>query len=144
MRLIQNTKITPALAYASGSADRNGAILDMKGYEGVLVLVHFSAIATGATTSVKMQQDTASDMATAADLAGSKITVADDDDDQVKYVDLHRPSERYVRVVIDKDATNATAESALYIQYGGKVLPEAQAAGSVEGEEHHAPAEGTA
>lgn len=141
--LSQNAKISIALAYASGTADRNGAILDMKGWDGVLVVAQFGTIAASAVTSLKMQQGAASDLSDAADLAGTAVAVADDDDGKIKYIDLWQPRERYVRVVVDKDATNACAETVTYIQYRGKLLPSTHGTG-VAGEAHVAPAEGTA
>ena len=91
MNLSENVKVTTALDYASGSADRNGATLDMQGYEGVLMIVKLAAVATGAVTSIKAQQDSASGMGTAADLAGTGQTIADDDDNQVFIIDLYQP-----------------------------------------------------
>lgn len=136
-----NTKKVEALGYASGSADREGAVIDTKGYAGVLILVHFATIAAGAVTSIKAQQGAAADLSDAADLAGTAQSIADDDDDKVFWIDL-KASERYVRVVVDKDATNATAESAVAVLYGayGVDLPIAD----TDGETHSEPAEGTA
>lgn len=142
--LTDKIKITIALAYASGSADRNGATLDMKGWDGVLVVAQFGTIATGAVTLIKMQQGAAADLSDAADLAGTAQTVADDDDSKVKYIDLYQPRERYVRVVMDKDATNACAETVTYIQYSGQEGPVAAHGTNVAGEAHMSPAEGTA
>ncbi len=145
MNLSKNVKITTALDYASGSADRTGAILDMSGYEGVLVIVKFAVIATGAVTKIKMQQDTAVGMGSAADLAGTGIDVADDDDNQVFVIDLYKPLERYVRLYVDKDATNATAETAVYIQYKNrKGAIDNNVTDAVTTETHVSPAEGTA
>ncbi len=145
MNLSKNVKITTALDYASGSADRTGAILDMSGYEGVLTIVKFAVIATGAVTKIKMQQDTAVAMGAAADLAGTGIDVADDDDNQVFAIDLYKPLERYVRLYVDKDATNATAESAVYIQYKNrKGAIDNNVTDAVTTETHVSPAEGTA
>ena len=141
--LSENIKITTALDYASGTADRNGATLDMKGYDGVLVVCKLATIATNATTSIKMQSGAASDMSDAADLTGTGVTIADDDDNEVKFIDLYQPRERYVRCVMDKDTSNACAESVVYIQYRGKSAPVTQPSG-VEGETHQSPAEGTA
>lgn len=138
-------KITTALSYASGTADRNGAVLDMQGYESALIVVHFAAIAGGAVTSIKAQQDTAVGMGTAADLLGTGITVAADDDNQIFWINIHKPRERYIRVVIDKDAANATAESAIYYQSTGRLQPEDNnVTDLVTGEVHVSPAEGTA
>ena len=141
--LSENVKMTVGLAYASGTADRNGATLDMKGFDGVLIAVSLAAVAAGAVTSIKAQQGSESDLSDAADLAGTGVAIAADDDGEVKYIDVWQPRERYVRVVVDKDTSNACAESALYIQYKADIAPTTHATG-VEGEAHVAPAEGTA
>lgn len=142
--LTDKIKISVGLAYASGSADREGAVLDMKGWDGVLVIAQFGAIATGAVTSIKMQQGAAANLSDAADLAGTAQTVADDDDSKIKYIDLYQPRERYVRAVVDKDATNACAETVTYVQYRGLEVPAAAHGTGVAGEAHQSPAEGTA
>lgn len=145
MNLGKNVVIRTALDYTSGSADRNGETFDTQGFDGVMAVVKFATIAAGATTSIKMQQGAASDMSDAADLAGTGISVADDDDNQIFIIDLYRPQERYVRVVVDKDATNATAESAIYIGYSARSLPTDMAlTDEVTYELHVSPSEGTA
>lgn len=141
--LSQDVKITSALDYASGTAARNGATLDMQGFDGVLMIVKFAAIAAGATTTIKAQQGEASNLSDAADLEGTSQSVAADDDNEIYYIDIHQPQERYVRLVVGKDGANAVAESAVYLQYRGKYNPVTQPTG-VTGEAHVAPAEGTA
>jgi len=141
--LSENVKITTALDYASGTAVRNGAALDMQGWDGVLMVVKLATIAAGGTNSIKAQQGAASNLSDAADLLGTGQDIADDDDDEVYYIDVYQPRERYVRLVFTKDTSNACAESALYIQYKGKDLPATQPSG-VTGETHVSPAEGTA
>ena len=142
---ITELQIKSALDYASASADRNGATLDMFGFRGVLMCVKFAAIATGAVTKIKAQQGADSGLSDAADIAGTGITVADDDDNQTFIIDLYEPVERYVRVVVDKDAVNATAEVAWYIQYGATARPTTPTiADAVTYERHMSPAEGTA
>jgi hypothetical protein len=78
--LSENIKISVGLAYASGTADRNGAALDMLGYDGVLTVVTLAAVADGAVTSIKMQQGAASNLSDGADLLGTSVTIAGDDD----------------------------------------------------------------
>ena len=143
---ITEFKFTEALPIAAAaSADRNGAILDMTGYRGVLMCVKFGAITTGAVTSIKAQQDTAVGMGGAADLLGTAMAVADDDDDQLFIIDLYEPTERYVRLVVDKDASNTTVETATYIQYGARNRPTTPTVtDKVTYERHESPAEGTA
>lgn len=141
--LSENVKISVGLAYASGTADREGAVLDMKGWDGVLIIAQFATIAATAATKLKVQQGAVSAMSDAADLAGTSVTVADDDDGKIKYLDIWQPRERYLRAVVDKDATNACAETVTYIQYRGRFLPSTHGTG-VSGEAHLSPAEGTA
>jgi len=136
-------KLTPALAYASGTADREGATLDMQGYDGVLMVVHWSAIHNDATLKVKAQQGALSNATDMADLAGTSQTIAGTYDDKVTYIDVYQPRERYVRLVVDKDTSNAVAESAMYYQYKAQFQPVTQSA-SVTGEQFVSPAEGTA
>ncbi len=145
MNLSKDVKITSALDHAEASADRNGATLDMEGYEGVLMVVKFGDIAGSAVTSIKAQQGAASNLSDAADLEGTGITVADDDDNQIFVIDVYRPQERYVRVVVDKDASHNTEEMAWYIQYGPKKKPvDNNVADTITTELHVSPAEGTA
>lgn len=146
MNLSKQVKITQAITPtngAAGTSDINGATLDMAGFEGVLIEVVFGAITAGAVTSIKAQQDTASNMGTAADLAGTGQTVADTDDEDTFYIDLYRPAERYVRVVVDRGTQNAVVASATYFQYGATDQPVSHGA-TVNGELHVSPAEGTA
>lgn len=146
MNLSNHVQIRTALDLAAAaSATRNGAEFDMQGFEGVLMIVKFGDIAAGAVTSIKAQQDSATGMAAAADLAGTGISVADDDDNQIFIIDLYRPRERFVRVVVAKDGANNTQEMAFYVGYTDRKLPAALTlANEVTYELHVSPAEGTA
>ncbi|MEI6724610.1 MAG: hypothetical protein WCN81_00130 [Actinomycetes bacterium] len=144
---LSNTKIVNALDYASGTADRTGAIIDMAGWTGVLMIVKFATIAASAVTSIKAQQDTDVAGGTMADLLGTGITVADDDDNQIFCLNLVKPEKRYVRLYVDKDAAHAAAESAYYILYGPHGIAEPTLANVTDAftlETHTTPAEGTA
>jgi hypothetical protein len=117
----------------------------MSGVEGVLMIVKFATIAASAVVTIKAQQGDESDLSDAADLEDTGISVAEDDDDQVFIIDLYRPLERYVRLYVDKDASNATAESAIYVQYGARSLPaDNNVDDEVTCELHVSPDEGTA
>lgn len=146
MNLSKNCKISSAVtptAGAAGTSAISGTILDMSGYEGVLVMVRMGAITSGAVTSIKMQQDTDSAGGTMADLEGTSQSIADTDDDEIFYIDLFRPQERYVRLYVSRATQNAVVASAEYIQYGPKAAPVTQPTGT-NGETHVSPAEGTA
>lgn len=146
MNLVKNTRLSIAITPtdgAAGTSDINGATLDMAGWDGVLMLVTFGAITTGAVTSIKAQQGNAANLSDAADLAGTGQVIADTDDDKTFYIDLYKPTKRYVRLVVDRGTQNAVVASALYIQYRGAKAPAVHGTG-VAGETHVSPAEGTA
>lgn len=142
--LTDYTKLSVGLAYGTGTADREGAVLDMKGWDGVLMIVQLGTIATGGTNSVKAQQGTLSNGTDMADLLGTKQVIADDDDGEVVFIDLYQPREQYVRVYVDKDTSNACAETVTYLQYKGLSNPPTAMGSGVNGEQHASPAEGTA
>lgn len=134
--------ITPTAGVA-GITDINGTVLDMSGFDEVLMKVTFGAITATAVTSIKAQQGQQSGGGDMADLAGTSIAVADSDDDKIKVIRLIRPQERYVRVVVDRGTANAVVASAEYIQLGARKQPVTDDA-NVASETHHSPAEGTA
>ncbi len=126
MNLIKQTKISSAVTPTAGVADVahiEGTILDMQGWDGVLVIVRMGAIVGGATTSIKLQQDTVVGFGTVQDIAGSKVDIAADDGDQIFAIDLYKPLERFVRVYVDRHDANATVASAEYLQYKGRKAP---------------------
>lgn len=146
MNFSRNIKITRAISPAEGVAGTTGiagATLDMAGFESVLMEVVFGTITTGAATSIKAQQGSASDMSDAVDLAGTGQTVADDDDNKIFYIDLVKPTKRYVRVFVNRGTQNAVVASATYFQYGAGKAPVVHGA-EVKGELHASPAEGAA
>jgi len=142
MNLSNYIKYTQGLAYASANSSRNGATLDMQGWDGVLVLCKCATIAAGASGDIHMEQDTASGMGSYADLEGTKQVIQAGDSDKLFAIDLYRPLERYVRAVITKDGANAQAETVLYIQYTGRKLPVSNM-GADGYELHVSPTEGT-
>ncbi len=142
---LTDRKYSKALAYASGTADRPGAALDMSGFDEVDMVVVFAAIAADAVTSVKAQCDDVASFAGAVDIAGTAQTVAHADDDDVFIIHIAHPPKRYVRVFIDKDASNASGESAVYVQHKPGYKPQSSdVATSIRSEAHVWPAVGTA
>jgi hypothetical protein len=146
MQLSKNSKtvqvITPT-AGAAGTADINGTTIDMQGFSSVLFLVMLGAITASAVTSIKVQQSDASDMSGAEDLEGSAQTIAVADAEKIFGVDIHKPTKRYVRLVVDRGTANAVVSSAVAIQYN------AWSSGSAQGtnvaiETFASPAAGTA
>lgn len=151
----KDVRIVPILTYASGTADRTSTVIDTAGYDGVCIIVHLATIAAGGTNSLFLQHaDAASNSTTltsGADLAGTLQTIADDDDNEVKYIDIIHPTKRFLQLNIDKDTTNACAESAVACLYRGHERPSTHAEGTgtsggvdiAEGETFVSPIAGT-
>jgi len=137
-----STAVTPT-AGAAGTTDIEGTILDMQGYDGVLMVVRMGTITGSAVTSIKAQQDTAVGGGTMADLTGTGQTIADSDDEKTFYIDIVKPQERYVRLYVDRATQNAVVASAEYFQYIARDTDITQGTG-VSGEVFVTPIEGTA
>jgi len=126
--------------YASGTASRNGDSVDMSGWDGLLFICPMAAIAGSAVGDIHLE--TSINDSDFTDLEGTKVAIADDDDDQIFVIDLYRPLERYIRGVITKNGANAQAECPCYIQYTGRKLPVSNM-GADQYELHTSPARGT-
>lgn len=115
--------------------------IDMAGYDGVLVLSSFGTPASNNT--VKLQQssdDGGSD--DYSDLEGTSTTSGSSDEDV--FVDLKSPSKRYVKAVFTR-GTSSTLESIWALLYRARSLPvDNTTTGTIAGETHASPAEGTA
>ena len=150
--LIQNLSkraklIRHSNAVVAGTADIEPAAgVDMQGHSGVLFVVAFGVITAGAVTSIKAQQSTVVDGSgdTFADLEGTAVAIADDDDNQLAYIDVKHPQERFVRCVVDRGTQNAVVDGIFAFVYDADVEPVTHDATVVGGELHVAPAEGTA
>jgi len=144
--LIKNSKLTTAITPAAGVAaatDLEGTVLDMAGFDSVFMQVRMGVITAAAVTSIKAQQGDLADGSDMADLLGTNILVAADDDNQIFGIDLVKPSKRYVQLYVDRATQNAVVSSATYLQYGASKVPITQDSG-VTVETHVSPAEGTA
>ena len=144
MGLLNNSKITECLAYASGTAVRSGATLDMLGYDGVLIIMKTATIAASAVGDLHAETSTDSGFSGGTDLIGTAIVTANDDDDQLFVLDIYKPLERYIRGVVTKDTSNAMAETVNYIQYNIRKGPvDNEVDDTITSEFHVSPARGT-
>jgi hypothetical protein len=146
-RLSEDAAISIAITPTGGVADSQdvlGAALDMGLYQDLLTVVTFGAIESGAEVAIKMQEGDESDLSDAEDLKGTGQTVsADTDGDTTVYVDLRRPTKRYVRIYVSRATANAVVASALYVRYNGRHRPSTHGE-NVRGETWSTPIEGTA
>lgn len=140
MQLSSEVKITKVADHsvAAQTAVESTAV-DMAGFEGVLFLTSFGTAA--ADNTVKASQDTASN-GSFTDLLGTSVASGTSDEDV--WLDVYRPLKRYVRLEAAR-GTSSTLESIWAIQYGVRKLPvDNTTSGTIIGEAHVSPAEGTA
>lgn len=148
MQLSKETKLTrhsPAVAAGTSLITPSGSI-DMAGYEGCLFVASFGAITAGAVTSIKLQQSSDNGVADGfSDVAGSSVSVPDDGDNKVFYLDAYKPTKRYLKLLVVRGTQNAVLDSIMAIQYGPRTLPTTHDPATVGGGELHiSPTEGTA
>lgn len=146
MDSLNETLLRPSNAVAAGTTAINGDGVDLANYEGVKFYFLFGTITATAVTSCKAQQSSDDDDADAyADIEGSAVDVADDDDNQVVVIDVKRPRERYVRPVVSRGTANAVLDGIIAVRYGPRSVPTSEdAAVVVARNQVISPAEGTA
>lgn len=133
-------------ATAAGTGDTlSTSVIDTAGYAGCAFIVTFGAITANAVVTIKANQGEDSGLSDTADIEGSAISVADDDDGQTFVVDINQPTDRYVRLQITRATANAVVGEIYAILYGPRSLPKDMSATDlVTVETHIAAAEGTA
>jgi hypothetical protein len=114
-------------AVAAGTTDQTTTTVDMQRWDGVMFVALFGALTATQVTSIYARQGQASNMADAADLAGTRTgPLADADSNKALALDLYRPQERYVNCVVDRGTANAVIDGVLAIRYRGVKRPTAQ------------------
>jgi len=141
--LSQNSKIELAKAAQTAATSAiESDVIDMSGYDGVLFLTRFGTAA--ANNSVKAQQGDAANLSDAADLKGSSVVSGADPTNEAVYVDIFKPTKRYVRLYVSR-GTSSTLGEIWAIKYGPRKAPQVHAvSGTLTGETHVSPDEGTA
>lgn len=135
--------ITPT-AGAAGQTAINSSSVDLQNYRSVQFMIAMGAITAGATTSVKAQQSSDDGVGDAfSDLEGTNQAIADSDDGDIFYIDVVRPTKRYVRVVVSRADQDAVVAVGIAQAYDPRKMPVSHGA-VVNGETHISPAEGTA
>lgn len=147
--LSDDTKVTIVSTTTAGAAGQTAitsSSLDMAGYGGCLFIIPIGTVVTAAVTTIKAQQsdDTSGSPDDFSDIVGSSVTVADDDDNKLKYIDIKRPGKRYLKVVVSRATQDATIGGIVAIQYNKRSFGAASHGTGVAGEQWIGPAEGTA
>ena len=131
---------------AAGTSDQNSSSVDMQNHESVTFIALLGTLSASQVTQMKAQQssdDGSSDAFT--DLLGTQTTVmVDTDDNKCIVLEIVRPRERYVRVVLERGTGNAVIDGIIAIRSGPLKKPTTHGTTVQATETHVSPAEGTA
>jgi len=117
-----------AAAVVAGAAiDDDSAIIDMAGFEGVILMTTIEdSVDTGVATLTVEQNvvNSATGMAALAGAVATLISAADDDlNGKLLVVDVYRPAERYLRVNRASATANIAYGPVIAVRYGARKLP---------------------
>lgn len=136
--MVKLTRHNVAAAAATTDVTPTAGI-DMQGFLGCLFAVAFGAITGSAVTSIKVQQSSDDGVADGySDVEGTSVPVPDDGDNKIFYVDVYRPTKRYLKLIVDRGTQNAVVDDITAIQYGPIKLPTTHDSATVGGGETHA------
>jgi hypothetical protein len=119
--------------------------IDTQGYSHCRFIVLWGTITATGVQSAKVQQSSDDGVAdTFADLTGTSVSVADDDDNKMTIIDINNPAERYLKCIISRATADSVVDGIIAILSRHDTAPTAQDS-TVQGwEQHDQPAEGTA
>jgi len=130
---------------AGATAITPSAGIDTKGFEACTFIAAIGAIVSGAATSIEVHASSDDGVGDAyGALEGSKVTIADDGDNKLYYVEVVRPVKRYLKLVVNRATQNATLDGIVAVLSGARALPVTHDTTVGGGELHVTPAEGTA
>lgn len=119
----------------------NSTSVDTAGFEGVTFLSSFGTAAAGNTIKLQQSSDDG-DADDFSDIAGTSVSSGTSDEDV--WVELYRPTKRYVRAVFAR-GTSSTLESVWAFLWGARQEPVSNVvSGTIIGERSASPDEGTA
>lgn len=142
MQLSNGVKIVKVQDHTTaGTSTVTSDAVDTAGYEGCMFITSLGTAAANNTAKAQQSSDDGS-TDSYADLEGTSVASGSSDEDV--WVDVYKPRERYLKLVVAR-GTSSTLESIYAILYGPRVMPvDNTTTGTIVGEAHVSPAEGTA
>jgi hypothetical protein len=132
------TKVADVSGAGSGDVTTDG--VDMAGYQGCYFI---SSYGTAASNNLPYLQGSNDDGSgdSYEDLEGTEVGVGSSDEDV--WAEIHTPVEQWVRAVYER-GTSSTLGDIWCIRYGARSIPQDNTTtGTIYGEAHISPAEGT-
>lgn len=140
--LSENIKIIKIGDHSSADTSTvASSAIDTQGYGGVLIRSSFGTAAAGNLVKAQYSDDDGSTDAY-SDIVGSSVSSNTSDEDV--FLEIKRPAKRYVKAIFTR-GTSSTLESIWADLYDADSLPvDNTTSGTITGEAHVQPAEGTA
>jgi hypothetical protein len=126
--IMDQVLVTQVIPPQSSNAVVNGSAVDMQGWEGVAFVINLGAFTGAAVVDARVVGDDNSGFNSQTNITGAALTqVTSASPNNVAVIEVWRPTERYVRLVVTP-ATNTAAISASAIRYRrGGLTPPTQA-----------------
>lgn len=117
MKLIEDVQLDLGAAAAiAGTSDVDSSIIDMAGYEGVIV---FASLAVQAANNY-LQATHGDTTSPAETVTGSKVIT--DSTNDVAILEIHRPQKRYFKFTLKRGTSTASGDMYV-VRYGARRLP---------------------
>lgn len=133
MNFLKDCKITRlANDAAAGTSDITSSVLDMAGFDSVIFLALLGDVTAGDVLTLTAKQNTANSTSSPAPTAitgaviGPITAGATDNDNGIFALEIMRPAQRYVFVVLNRTTQNAVVDGIIAIQFNAKSLPVTQ------------------
>lgn len=102
------------------AADRKSVSVDMMGYDSVEFEIIVGAIVNGGLLDVSVVEDANSNLAAATAITGAALTqITNVSNSNIFSITVHRPTKRYVGVLLEGTTANTTLVSVSARQYRG-------------------------
>jgi hypothetical protein len=125
--LTRNVFVDVAMApVAAGTGDtQNGLTIDTLDYESIVFLVYLGALSAGAVTTIQVQYGALANGTDMANIANGAVSVPQASGSNLGWlsVEVHRPTKRYMRVVVTRATANAVINGASVLMGRGGFRP---------------------
>jgi len=134
LSLSDRVKVTIDINSQIASANVNGTVIDMQGWNGCLFVFDIGAMVNGATFDARVVSSANANMSGATNVTNAALTQVTNAGNVNTYmIDVWRPTDRYLRTATQPATANSTF-SGVAIQYGrtGTLPPTQTAAQTVK------------
>lgn len=109
---------------AAGTSNQTGTHVDMADADGVVFIADIGTLTSTQVTSLKAQGGNLANDSDQADLTGAvTAAMADTDSNKMLILDVYRPSNRYIRPVVQRATANAVINCVIAILYQVDKMP---------------------